>query len=329
LALGINAAKNCRELAQRSEVDNIVILGMGTGRTAAQVVRAIGANTIPVPVLVESSYEIPACVGTRSLVFAISGSGNTDEVNHGAATSVARGAKFAAISTGGWLIDFADTCGAPKVRIPPTIQPARVTFGILIAALLTMLEKVGVLPEAGIWIQSAIRQLYQRREDLCRGDNIAQRLASLLVRRHVLCQGDTPLGATAAERWKAQINQNARQGASVSEQPNASHNEVVAWDCRNELTMEREAAVLLRHHYEDPRVGKRMDLLAQYLNRKIPVHSVHGEGDTPLAVLMDLVMIGDFTSLYLARHNGVDPCAVPFISETVKKGLAPPQLRQA
>jgi glucose/mannose-6-phosphate isomerase len=141
----------------------------------------------------------------------------------------------------------------------------------------------------------------------------------------VLCQGDAPIGATAAERWKAQINQNARQAASASEQPNASHNEAVAWDSRNDLSLQREAAVLLRHGFEDARVSQRIDRLAHYLSGKVPVHSVRGEGETPFAVLMDLAMIGDFTSLYLAELNGVDPSSAQFISHTVKEGLAPPK----
>jgi glucose/mannose-6-phosphate isomerase len=325
LQLGVAAASLLRGLPSRKDIDTIVVLGMGTGRTAGQVVRAVGAATIPVPLLIESAYEIPACVGSRSLVLAVSGSGDTDEVNHGAAECVRRGAKLVAISTGGWLIDFAEERGAPVVRIPPEIQPARATFGFVIAALLAILEKVGVLPEAASSIESAVTQLSRRRDELLRQGNLAERLASHLVGRHVLCQGDTPLGATAAERWKAQINQNARQAASVSAQPNASHNEAVAWDCRNDLTMERDAAVLLRHAYENPRVGKRIDLLARYLAGKVPVHSVQGEGATPLAVLMDLAMIGDFVSLHLAAENGVEPGAVPFIAQTVKDGLTPPE----
>ena len=325
LALGADAARDLRGLPQREDVDNIVILGMGTGKTAGHVVRAVGATTIPVPILVESSYEIPACVGKRSLVFAVSGSGNTDEVNHAAAASAIRGARLAVITTGGWLAAFAEDRGAPLVQIPPDIQPARVTFGVVVASLLTMIESVGFLPEAGAWLESAAAQLRRRREELRRDDNAAKRLASLLAGRHVLCQGDTPIGATAAERWKAQINQNARQAASASEQPNASHNEAVAWDSRNDLTLERDAAVLLRHGFEDARVGQRIDRLAHYLSGKVPVHSVRGEGETPFAVLMDLAMIGDFTSLHLAELNGVDPSSAQFISHTVKEGLAPPK----
>jgi glucose/mannose-6-phosphate isomerase len=325
LALGADASRDLRGLPRREDVDNVVILGMGTGKTAGQVVRAVGAATIPVPILVESSYEIPGCVGARSLVFAVSGSGNTDEVNHAAAASAMRGARLAVITTGGWLADFAKDQGAPFVQIPPDIQPARVTFGVVVASLLTMLERVGYLPEAGAWLESAVSQLRRRREELRRDDNAAERLAALLAGRHVLCQGDAPIGATAAERWKAQINQNARQAASASEQPNASHNEAVAWDSRNDLSLQREAAVLLRHGFEDARVSQRIDRLAHYLSGKVPVHSVRGEGETPFAVLMDLAMILDFTSLYLAELNGVDPSSAQFISHTVKEGLAPPK----
>jgi glucose/mannose-6-phosphate isomerase len=324
LVRGADAARDLDGHLRRTDIDNIVILGMGTGRSAGLAVRAVGSAAIPVPILVESCYEIPACVGDRSLVFAVSGSGSTDEVNHAAAASATLGARLVVVSVEGWLVDFAQDCGATLVRIPPDIKFARATFGVVIASLLTILQHLGFLPEARLWIESAASQLRRRREELSREDSIAERLASLLIGRHVLCQGDTPIGATAAERWKAQINQNARQAATASEQPNASHNEAVAWDCLNDLTLQRDAAVLLRHAYEDPRVSRRMDLLAHYLSGKIPVHTVRGEGDTRFAALMDLVMIGDFTSLHLAELNGVDPIPVPFISHTVKEGLAPP-----
>jgi len=324
LLLGADIAGGLQGLPQRGEIENIVIFGMGTGRTAGDVVRAVGGATLPVPVLVESAYEVPGCVGDRSLVFALSGSGNTDEVNHAASASVARGARLVAVSTGGWLIDFAEDASAAIVRILPEINPPRATFGVLVGALLATLERAGFLPEAKPWLESAASQLRRRREELCRDGSLAERLASDLIARHVICQGDTPIGATAAERWKAQINQNARQSASASAQPNASHNEAVAWDCRNDLTLARNAFVMLRHGYEDPRVSQRMDRLADYLHGKVPVHSVHGEGGTPLAVLMDLAMIADFTSLHLAVKNGVDPRSAPFISHTVKEGLTAP-----
>ena len=37
------------------------------------------------------------------------------------------------------------TMARALVRIPPDIQPARATFGVVVASLLTMLERVGFL----------------------------------------------------------------------------------------------------------------------------------------------------------------------------------------
>lgn len=329
LLRGADAARDVRGLPGGSDIGNVVILGMGTGRSAGLAVRAVSATAVPVPMLVESAYELPACVGPRSLVFAISGSGNTDEVNHAAVAAAARGAKLVVVSVAGWLSDFAQESGATLLSIPPDIRFARATYGVVIGSLLAILERIGLVADATHWVESAASQLLRRRGEFLRDGSGAERLAAQLVERHVVCQGDMPLGATAAERWKAQINQNAKQPASVSEQPNASHNEAVAWDCRNELTLQREAVVLLRHDYEDPRVAQSMDRLAIYLDGKIPVHTVRGEGDSPLAVMMDLVMIGDFASLHLAALNGADPGAVRFISHTLKEGLTPPALRRA
>jgi glucose/mannose-6-phosphate isomerase len=328
LLLGADAARDLRGLPQRSDIETIVILGVGAGRSAGDAVRALGVPTIEVPILVQSSYALPACVGRGSLVFAISGSGNTDEVNHAAAASLATGARLVAVSVGGWLVDFAHDNDLPLVRIPKEVPAARMSFGAVVASLLTILKGVDFLPEATVWIESAVAQLRRRRDQLSQKDNLAEPLAASLLGRHVLCQGDTPIGVTAAERWKAQINQNAKQAASVSAQPNASHNEAVAWDCRNDLTMQRDAAVLLRHGFEDRRVSQSIDRLAQYLNGKVPIHQVRGQGDTPMAVLMDLAMVGDYTSLHLAKLNGVDPGAVRFISHTLKEGLVPPERRK-
>ena len=324
LSLGAGLAQGLSSLPAASEFDHIAILGMGTGHTAGCVLRAVTASTLPVPILVQSTYELPACLGKRSLVFAVSGSGDTDEVNHAAADSAARGARMVVVTTGGWLANFSRETGSALIAIPEGIKPARVTFGVIVGALLATVGRIGFLPEAESWLEGAGVQLRRRRDELAKGGNIAARLAAELTGKHVACQGDAPIGATAAERWKAQINQNAKQPASASAQPNASHNEAVAWDSAD--SRRNEAAVLLRHPFEDRRVGQRMDSLAGYLKDKIPVHDVRGKGTTPFAALMDLTMVGDFVSLHLAALNGSDPGADTFIAKTLKAGLKPPEV---
>jgi glucose/mannose-6-phosphate isomerase len=321
LLLGAELAQGLSNLPSASGIDNITILGMGSGYTAGCVLRAATDYKLPVPILVQSTYELPGCLGKRSLVFAVSGSGDTDEVNHAAADSAARGARIVVVTTGGWLANFSRETSSALIAIPQEIKPARVTFGAIVGALLASVGRIGFLPEAEKWLEGAGAQLRLRRDELVQGGNIAARLAEELTGKHVVCQGDALIGATAAERWKAQINQNAKQPASASAQPNASHNEAVAWDTAD--SRQNEAAVLLRHPFEDRRVGQRMDLLAGYLKDKIPVHEVRGKGATPFAALMDLTMVGDFVSLHLAALNGSDPGADTFIARTLKAGLKP------
>ena len=86
-----------------------------------------------------------------------------------------------------------------------------------------------------------------------------------------------------------------------------------------------EAVVLLRHPYENRRVGRLMNLWTEYLHGKIAVHTVRGAGETRCAALLDLIMIGDFTALHIAAARGIDPNDVPYISQTVKYGVAAPQ----
>ena len=215
LSLGAGLAQGLSSLPAASGFDHIAILGMGTGHTAGCVLRAVTASTLPVPILVQSTYERPACLGKRSLVFAVSGSGDTDEVNHAAADSAARGARMVVVTTGGWLANFSRETGSALIAIPEGIKPARVTFGVIVGALLATVGRIGFLPEAESWLEGAGVQLRRRRDELAKGGNIAARLAAELTGKHVACQGDAPIGATAAERWKAQINQNAKQPASA------------------------------------------------------------------------------------------------------------------
>jgi glucose/mannose-6-phosphate isomerase len=165
LWLGAKLAQDLSSLPSASGIENIAILGMGTGHTAGCVLRAATASTLPVPILIESTYELPACVGKRSLVFAVSGSGDTDEVNHAAADSAVRGARIVVVTTGGWLADFSRETGSALIAIPQEIKPARMTFGVIVGALLASVERIGFLPEAESWLESAGEQLRRRRDD--------------------------------------------------------------------------------------------------------------------------------------------------------------------
>ena len=97
---------------------------MGGSGIAGDVVAAIAAPMLAVPVLVVKSYECPAFVDTHSLVFAVSASGDTEETLQAAADAADAGATMVAITGGGRLAQLAASWNAPIVDVPAEHPPA-------------------------------------------------------------------------------------------------------------------------------------------------------------------------------------------------------------
>ena len=76
------------------------------------------------------------------------------------------------------------------------------------------------------------------------------------------------------------------------------------------------SAVALRHDNEHPQVGRRFELIAE-IEREVlaDVIEVRAEGDGDLAQLFDLILFGDYVSLWMAAQAGVDPGPVPVLVE--------------
>jgi len=287
---------------------------MGSSGTAGDVLVATAAPFMSVPVTVVKSYELPAFVGEGSLVFAISLSGNTEETIDAATDAAVQGAKVVVVSGGGQLSELAGSWGAPVVRIPRTIADSRAGLGAMAMPPIAVLERIGLFPGAGQWIDLAVEQLKVRRDEYQKPGNVTERLAENLANKITIVHGGGAVGAAAAQRWKAQINTNAKAPAFWSAQPELGHNEASAWESMVELTKRDVAVVSLRHDDEHPQVTRRFELVNEHLRPNVAsLDEVHAEGDGGLAQLLDLAMTGDFVSLHLAALTGIDPGPLPFL----------------
>jgi len=73
--------------------------------------------------------------------------------------------------------------------------------------------------------------------------------------------------------------------------------------------------IVLRGRDDYWRSRERVNMTKQKLiGPKAPVHVIEAKGRSPLAQLMWTVYLGDFTSLYLAFLNGVDPASIDSIN---------------
>jgi glucose/mannose-6-phosphate isomerase len=304
-------------LPEGPAVEHVVVLGMGGSGIAGDVVEAAAAPLLPVPVAVVKSYECPAYVGEGSLVFAISCSGNTEETLQATSDAALQGASVVAITGGGELAKLASGWGAPVIAVPTTLPQPRTAIGAMSIPPLVVLEEIGLFRGAGHWVGLAVDQLKRRRDQLVAAGegSEAATIARRIGRTFPLIHGGGAVGATAAQRWKTQVNENAKAPAFWSAQPELCHNEVCGWGQHGDVTRQLLTLVQLRHDGEHPQVSRRFELVEDLVRETVAgVVEVRAEGDGDLAQLMDLILLGDFVSLWLAAQEGIDPGPVPVLN---------------
>jgi glucose/mannose-6-phosphate isomerase len=187
---------------------------------------------------------------------------------------------------------------------------------------LVLLEQIGLFPGALQWVDQAVDQLRRRRDELVRPGSLAEDLARRIGRTIPLVHSSQDLGAAAALRWKAQVNENAKSPAFFNVYPELCHNELAGWGQHGDATRQLITLVNLRHDAEHPQVSRRFDLVVEVLREVVAdVIEVRAAGEGDLAQLFDLAMIGDFVSLHLAGNEGIDPGPIPVLDE-LKRQLA-------
>jgi glucose/mannose-6-phosphate isomerase len=293
---------------------------MGRSGIPGNVVQAVGTATLPMPVTVLKHYRTPAFVNEKTLAFALSYSGDTEETVEMARGALAAGATLVAISRGGELARVAEESGSLHIACPDDILMPRLALGALVAPIAVVLFRMGLLPEAHAGLLRAQQQLAHRR-DQCKpsveGDrNPARELARKIGRTIPIVYGSGGLGAVAAMRWKQSVNENAKAPAFWNEYPELDHNEVCGWGQHGDVTRQVFTLVELRHGLEHPRLEQRAaatrDLIEEAL---VQILAVEAEGEGRLAQLLDLIYVGDWTSYYLALDNDVDPGPIDAITQ--------------
>lgn len=306
-------------------VDHVAVLGMGGSGIAGDVLAATAAPQLAVPVAVVKGYELPAFVGPGTLAFALSYSGETEETVAATEAALDAGAHVVAVSRGGTLAGLAAERGALHVPCAPVPMP-RAALGALTAPLFVGLFRSGLLPAAHGWLVAAAEQLADRRDRLVpevgRRANEARELARRIGRTFPVVYGGGAIGAVAAMRWKADVNENAKAPAFWNAYPELDHNEICQWGQHGDVTRQVFTLVELRHQLEGSRVARRFAATREIVEETLAgILRVDAEGAGPLAQLLDLMYVGDWTSVYMAYDAGVDPGPIDAIAQ-LKSALA-------
>ena len=106
-----------------SDVDKVVILGMGGSAIGADLLKALTSTLSRPLVVVNREYDLPAWVDSKTLVIAASYSGNTEETLSSFAQALDKQCKKLVISTGGKITAIAAAKDIPVFTIDCVAQP--------------------------------------------------------------------------------------------------------------------------------------------------------------------------------------------------------------
>jgi glucose/mannose-6-phosphate isomerase len=300
---------------------NVVLAGMGGSALYAMFVRTWPGVKVPFELV--RDYDLPEYVGPDTLFIASSYSGNTEETLSALGQAEQRGAHIAVVAAGGKLQDIAREKNYMLAAVPKAEQPRYAVFAMF-RALTDILARAGVLGAADYAAQLAKAADFLKQAveawgpEVPTAKNPAKQLAQEFLGKSLVVYAGPKL-FPAAYKWKIGCNENAKQVAWCNQIPEFNHNEFIGWSAQP--TEKPYVVVDLRSNLEHPRVQKRFAVTERLLSGMRPApHVVQVQGGTLLEQILWAVAYGDFTTLYAALLNGVDPAPVELV-ERFKKAL--------
>lgn len=326
----------------------VVIAGIGTAARTGDVLATVAGPRCPVPVIAHRSAGVPGWVGAADVVIAVSASGRSPEALGAAEAAARRGARLVAVGAPDSLLQgVAERARAPFIPVPRR-APARaslwgLTVPVLLAARALGLVKVN---EADL-AETATR--LDADAERCRPDaesfvNPAKSLALGIAGSIPVVWGSSPLATVAARRFADTLAANARYpviagalgeagrgrvglldgvfgglaeaGRDIFADPD--ENETPDGQSRLRLVILRDGGLNPEEDADEPLVveERRADAVQTLAERRgVRCDVVTAEGGSALERLASLVAVPDFASIYLGLAHGLDPMAVPAISE--------------
>lgn len=298
------------------KIKNIVFSGMGCDRVTSELVKKILSFESFLPVEVISDYQIPKYVNKDTLVVFLSYSGNTLEVLSMLKSAQKKKAKIFIISGGGKLNEIIKSRRLPNFQFKGA-GPSRANLGYLIGLLIILCSKLKLTKIKKRDFNSLVNflegftelvKMSQKTEK-----NVAKYLAYQIFDRLPFIVGAEHL-VPVAQRWKKEINENAKTFAFAEEMPEFFHNTIVGIEFPFQIRDGIFFLFLESSFYED-KIKKALSIFKKILqDERISFETVSPLGKDRLTEAMTMVLLGDWLSFYLAILNQINPTPVELIN---------------
>jgi len=324
LSFCVNAPKhyaNALKMAQKTPVnyrkpEAVIVAGMGGSAIGGELLKDWARDKVNVPIEVNREYLLPAYADEKTLVFIISYSGETEESLSVFLDALRKRCMIFCISSGGSLIEFSKKLHVSHLQIPSGMPP-RAALPYLFSPLPLILAKIGLVSSVQSELSEAIKTLekvsYENSPEKAVDENFSKRLALGVCGTMPIIYGFGFYRAVS-QRFKQQFNENSKIPSKWDVFPELNHNEIVGWERADKLAT-CFSTVFIRDEDEPEETRLRIEITKELIQKNVAkIFEVWSLGESKLAKMLSTILIGDFTSVYLAVLRGVDPTPVRTIS---------------
>lgn len=300
---------------------SIVLVGMGGSAIGGDLVGAFFQNSLPVPLVVIRDYDVPAFVGEKTLLIAVSYSGNTEETLTALRAAQGKGSKVVCIGSGGTLKEMAASNSFPFLAVPAGMPPRCALPHMATSVLLAVGWAFGMPGiEEEVEETTEVLETMKRHLGLAVSfkENHAKKIAAKCGHKLPVVYSSCRMTDPVARRWSTQINENAKSLCHYNGLPELDHNEIVGWGLPRDVSYGSYVVFLDPGDLSD-RLKKRLRVTKALVSDVAEVETVVASGGGRLARLFSLVYFGDYVSFYLAMLNGVDPTPIERIDYLKRK----------
>jgi glucose/mannose-6-phosphate isomerase len=276
---------------------NIVVVGMGGSGIVGDFIKILGFERLSIPVHVSKSFNIPKWVNSRTLLIAVSYSGNTVETVESVKYGVKYGANIVAISSGGLLEKIALKNSFPHVRVDGGYTP-RSAFPLLLYSALKVLLMLDVNIVDEWEINESINSL-----DTGRNIEAARNIANTLKDSIPIIIADVRYEPLAL-RFKNELNENSKMIAKYEVIPEYFHNDIVGYEGSR-----GNFKVLILDPGDETIYADMLTIFVLSYLRSLGFEALSLElkGKSPLTKLIYGSHIAGLSSVMIAESKGINP----------------------
>jgi glucose/mannose-6-phosphate isomerase len=304
-------------------VENAVLAGVGTSAVAAEISLNWLSENVRIPMTLIRDSRLPGYADSRTVVVAVSYSGETQETLEILLDAYRRRCLTFAISSGGKMKETSERLRMRHIGVKAGFEP-RTAFPFLLVPTSLVLSPIVHELDLTADLQDAAQSIRDLRKTVgwsapC-DSNPAKQLALNILGTIPVVYAFRRNGGLA-RRMKNQLNENSKMPAIFNLLPECCHNEFEAWG-KSGATESEFSFIFLRPD-EDKDEAAMIEEAKKILSEAgmTRIFEVEGVGETRVSKLLSIVYFTDYVTFYLSVLRKIDPSPWERVQELKKRIL--------